>query len=347
VLACGYNVISFVSTQAINFVLIERGEHILKSANTIKKNQELVHRKRKESLLNYVKRNKYLYLLMLPGVIYLIIFKYVPMYGVIIAFKNFSFTKGIIGSPFNNFQHFRILFASQDFYKILFNSVYLSIVKIIFGFPVPIIFALMLNEVGGKKFKRITQTVMYLPHFISWVVIGGIVVIFLSADGGLVNESIKALGFKSIPFLASENWFRTVVIVTDIWKEAGWGTIIYLASLTSINPEFYEAATVDGANRWQQIFYITLPCISNTIIILLTLKIGGLMSNGFEQIYILQNPMNMAVSDIFETYTYRVGLTNTQYSYASAVGLFQSVIGLILIFSTNKIAKMFGKSTIY
>jgi putative aldouronate transport system permease protein len=303
--------------------------------------------KKKGSVLNYIIRNRYLYFLMLPGLIYLIIFKYIPMYGIIIAFKNFSFSKGILGSPFNNFQHFKTLFNSQDFYRILFNSINLSMVKIIFAFPIPIIFAILLNEVSSKKFKRITQTVMYLPHFISWVVIGGIVVIFMSSEGGLINEIIKKLGFAPIPFLASEKWFRTVVIITDIWKEAGWGTIIYLASLTSINPEYYEAATVDGANRWQQIFYITLPCISNTIIILLTLRIGGLMSNGFEQIYILQNPMNMAISDVFETYTYRVGLTNTQYSYASAVGLFQSGIGLILIYCTNKIAKMFGKSTIY
>jgi putative aldouronate transport system permease protein len=306
-----------------------------------------VQMKKKENLLKYFMNNRYLYLLMLPGVIYLIIFKYVPMYGVIIAFKDFSFAKGIIGSPFNNFENFKTLFSSQDFYRILFNSVYLSIVKIIFAFPIPIIFAIMLNEVGNKKFKRITQTIMYLPHFISWVVIGGIVVIFMSADGGLINEIIKKLGYQPIPFLSSESWFRAVVIITDVWKEAGWGTIIYLASLTSISPEYYEAATVDGANRWQQILYITLPCISNTIIILLTLKIGGLMTNGFEQIYILQNPINMAVSDVFETYTYRVGLANTQYSYASAVGLFQSIIGLILIYCTNKIAKMFGKSTIY
>lgn len=306
-----------------------------------------VQMKKKENLLKYFISNRYLYLLMLPGVIYLIIFKYAPMYGVIIAFKDFSFAKGIIGSPFNNFENFKTLFSSQDFYRILFNSVYLSIVKIIFAFPIPIIFAIMLNEVGNKKFKRITQTIMYLPHFISWVVIGGIVVIFMSADGGLINEIIKKLGYQPIPFLSSESWFRTVVIITDVWKEAGWGTIIYLASLTSISPEYYEAATVDGANRWQQILYITLPCISNTIIILLTLRIGGLMTNGFEQIYILQNPINMAVSDVFETYTYRVGLANTQYSYASAVGLFQSIIGLILIYCTNKIAKMFGKSTIY
>jgi putative aldouronate transport system permease protein len=319
----------------------------VKNSNIKVSKGEKIEVKQKSNLLNYIIRNRYLYLLMLPGVIYLIIFKYIPMYGVIIAFKNFSFSKGIIGSPFNNFQHFKTLFESQDFYRIFFNSVYLSIVKIIFAFPIPIIFAIMLNEVSGRGFRRVAQTVMYLPHFISWVVIGGIVVIFLSSDGGLVNEIIKALGFKPIAFLASESWFRTVVIITDIWKEAGWGTIIYLASLTGINPEYYEAATVDGANRWQQIFYITLPCISNTIIILLTLRIGGLMSNGFEQIFILQNPMNMAVSDVFETYTYRVGLTNTQYSYASAVGLFQSVIGLILIFTTNKVAKMFGKSTIY
>jgi ABC-type polysaccharide transport system, permease component len=319
----------------------------MKYSNAATAENKTVQNKKGANLLKYIIKNRYLYLLLVPGLVYLLIFKYIPMYGVIIAFKDFSFSKGIIGSPFNNFKHFRVLFSSQDFYRILYNSVYLSFIKIIFAFPVPIVFSLMLNEIGSKKFKRITQTVMYLPHFISWVVIGGIVVIFLSVDNGLVNEGIRALGGKPIPFLASESWFRTVVIITDVWKEAGWGTIIYLAAMTGISPEYYEAAIVDGANRWQQILYITLPCISNTIIILLILRIGGIMSNGFEQIFILQNPMNNAVSDVFETYTYRVGLTNAQYSYASAVGLFQSVIGLMLVVITNKIAKLLGRSTIY
>lgn len=319
----------------------------MNNSNIVTAEKIPVQKKKGQSMLNYIIKNRYLYLLLVPGLVYLIIFKYVPMYGVIIAFKDFSFSKGIIGSPFNNFKHFHTLFSSQDFYRILYNSVYLSLIKIVFAFPVPIIFALMLNEIGNKQFKRITQTVMYLPHFISWVVIGGIVVIFLSVDNGLVNAGIRLLGGEPIPFLASEAWFRTVVIITDIWKEAGWGTIIYLAAMTGISPEYYEAAIVDGANRWQQILYITLPCISNTIIILLILRVGGIMNNGFEQLFILQNPMNNAVSDVFETYTYRVGLTNAQYSYASAVGLFQSIIGLILVVITNTVAKMFGRSTIY
>mgnify|MGYP005834482973 CR=1 FL=1 len=298
-------------------------------------------------LLAYLIRNKYLYLLLAPGILFILIFNYIPMYGVIIAFKNFSFTKGIMGSPWNDFENFKTLFGSQDFYRILFNSLYLSFLRIVINFPIPILLALMLNEVRHNTFKRITQTVMYLPHFISWVVIGGISIIFLSSDGGLINESIKKLGFESIPFLSSTKWFGPLVVATNVWKEAGWGMIIYLAALTGINPEYYEAATVDGCSRLQKIIHITLPGIRSTIVVLLVLAVGKAMNNGFEHIFILQNNMNLSVSEVFETYTYRVGLTQAKYSFATAVGLFQSAVGVILITVSNRAAKALGQEAIY
>lgn len=309
--------------------------------------QSKVKEKKAEALWTYIVRNKYLYLLSLPGLIYLIIFRYVPMYGVIIAFKDFNFAKGILGSPWNNFQNFKDLFASGDFYQIFANSLSLSLIRLIITFPIPVLLALMLNEIGGAVFKRTAQTLMYLPHFISWVVISGIAINFLSMQDGLVNIVLSNMGMKKINFLASIEWFRTLIISTHIWKEAGWGTIIYLAALTGISPEYYEAATVDGANRFQKIWNITLPGIQNTVVILLILSIGGIMGNGFEQIFLFQNNLNIRVSEVFETYTYRAGILGGRFSFSTAVGLFQSVIGFILVISANRIAKMLGQASYY
>lgn len=297
--------------------------------------------------LTYAWKRRYLYLMCVPGLAFLLIFKYVPMYGVIMAFQDFNFKKGIFGSPFNNFANFRQLFSSAKFFTVFSNSVILSVIRLIVSFPIPIILALLLNEVRCSAYKRTTQTLMYLPHFISWVVLGGIATNFLSMSDGLINGIIEAMGGTKINFLGSEEWFRFVIIATNIWKEAGWGTIIYLAGLTAINPEYYEAATVDGATRWQRILHITLPGISGTIVIMLVLAVGGLMNNGFEQIYLFQNDLNMAVSDVFETYTYKIGIVGGRYSYSTAVGLFKNVIGTVLIFTTNTIAKKLGGSTLY
>ncbi len=295
----------------------------------------------------YVYKYRYLYLMLIPGLVFLILFKYVPMYGVIIAFKNFNFKKGIFGSPFNNFQHFKTLFASARFYRVLGNSLALSIMRLVFSFPVPIILALLLNEMRSVWCKRVCQTMMYLPHFISWVVLAGIATSFLSMTDGLINDMIAKLGGTKINFLGSASWFRFVIIVTHIWKEAGWGTVIYLATLSGISPEYYEAARVDGANRMQQIRYVTLPGLANTIVILLVLQIGGLMNNGFEQIYLFQNDLNLSVSDVFETYTYQIGISSGQYSYSTAVGLFKNVVGMVLVLSSNRIAKKLGGATLY
>ena len=299
------------------------------------------------SLKNYIWKKRWLYLMCIPGLVYLIVFHYVPMYGIMMAFQNFSFKKGIFGSPFNDFANFKELFGSQIFYRVLRNSLFLSVTRLIFSFPVPIILALLLNEIRSKVFKRTAQTLMYLPHFLSWVVLGGIVVNMLSMTDGLVNDLIAASGGEKINFLGSVDWFRTVIIGSHIWKEAGWGTIIYLSALTSINPEYYEAARVDGANRFQQTLYITLPGISGTIVIMLILAIGGLMNNGFEQIFLFKNNLNQSVAEVFETYVYQVGIAGGRYSYSTAVGLFKNVVGAVLVFSSNLIAQKLGQPSFY
>ncbi|MBQ9291321.1 MAG: sugar ABC transporter permease [Clostridia bacterium] len=283
----------------------------------------------------------------IPGLVYLIVFKYVPMYGIIMAFQDFNFKKGIFGSPFNHFAHFKQLFSSGKFSDVFSNSVILSLLRLFINFPIPIILALMINELRSTVFKKSTQTLLYLPHFMSWIVLGGIVQNFLSVNTGLVNDLIDAMGGRRINFLGSEEWFRFVIVITSIWKEAGWGTIIYLAALSSVNPDLYEAATVDGANRWQKILHVTLPGIASTIVITLVLAIGGMMNNGFEQVYLFQNDLNLSVSEVFETYTYKIGIVSGRYSYSTAVGLFKNVIGTILIFSANRIAKKLGSATLF
>lgn len=293
----------------------------------------------------YMVKRRYLYYMSIPGLVYIIIFRYIPMYGIIMAFQDFSFRLGIFGSKFNNFANFKQLFGSEQFYTVFSNSILLSISRLVVSFPVPIILALLLNEIKSLKFKKTSQTLMYLPHFISWVVLGGILTNFLSMNDGLINAFIVKLGGTKINFLGSAKWFRTVIIGSSIWKEAGWGTIIYLAGLSAINPEYYEAATVDGANRFQKLWYITLPSLANTIVIMLILSVGGIMNNGFEQIYLFQNGLNISVSQVFETYIYHIGIVGGRYSYSTAVELFKSVIAAALLLFTNRIAnKLRGTS---
>ena len=302
---------------------------------------------RLQAARRYIWRYKYLYLLLIPAILYFFIFHYVPMYGVIISFKDYSFKKGILGSDWVGLENFIYMFNLSDFYRVFWNSFCLSFLRLIFEFPVPIIIALLLNEIGSKRFKKITQTAIYLPHFISWAVIGGILVNFLSPTWGVVNDIIQRLGFEPIFFLGDPKYFRTTVVISSIWKEAGWGTIIYLAAITGMDMEQYEAATLDGANHWQRLIYITLPNIKTTIILMLILRMGSIMSNGFEQIYTLQNTQNLSVSEVFETYTYRVGLLGGRFSFATTVGLFASVISMIFLLTTNFISKKMGEETIF
>lgn len=300
-----------------------------------------------KAALKYIGKKKYLYILLLPCIVFFFIFHYIPMYGVTIAFKDFSFSRGILKSPWVGFDNFSYMFGLKDFYKVFLNSLTLSFLRIIFGFPAPIILALLLNEMRGQIYKRFVQTVLYLPHFVSWVVIGGIIVNFLSPTWGIVNQILQGMGYEPIFFMAKSEYFRPIIIISEIWKESGWGTIIYLAALAGINPELYEAAIVDGANRFQRLLYITMPCIKSTIITLLILRVGAIMGNGFEQIFVFQNISNLDVSEVFETYTYRVGMLGGRFAFSTTVGLFTSVIGMIMIFFSNKLAKITGENGIY
>ena len=293
-----------------------------------------------KNALSYINKKKYLYLLLIPGVVYFIIFNYIPMYGIIIAFKDFNFAKGILASPWIGFDNFKYMFGLSDFYKVFWNSLYLGFLRLVFGFPIPIILALLLNEIKSRVYQRVMQTVLYLPHFISWVVIGGILVNFLSPSWGIVNIFLKQIGIEPVFFLAKEEYFRPLVLLSSVWKESGWGTIIYLAAIAGINVELYEAAQIDGANRLQRLWHITLPSIKSTIVVLLILRLGQIMGNGFEQIFVLQNPMNLGVSEVFETYTYRVGIIGGRFSFGTTVGLFTSVIGVIFLLASNKVASL-------
>ena len=288
-----------------------------------------------------------MYLLLTPCIIYFLIFHYAPMYGLIIAFKDFKFSQGIWGSAWVGLENFRYLFSLPDFYRVLGNSLMLSLLRLVIAFPVPIILALALNEIPFFKYKRISQTLIYLPYFISWVIIGGILVNLLSPSWGIVNTIIKTLGGEPVFFLGSAKYFRGVAIVSHIWKTAGWETIIYLAAITSISPELYEAAKIDGASRFQRILHVTLPGIKTTIVILLLLSVGNLMNNGFEQIFILQNASNLNVAEVFETYTFRLGMISGRFSFATTVGLFSSVIGFVLLVIANGIAKLMGEEGIF
>lgn len=292
-------------------------------------------------------RNRYLYLLLVPCIVYFVVFKYVPMYGLILAFKDFKFSKGIFGSQWVGWSNFKYLFQLDAFYDVLWNSLKISLLRLLIYFPGPIILALALNEIPLLRFKRLAQTTIYLPYFISWVVIGGILVNLLSPSWGVVNSVIKALGGDPVFFLGKAKYFPGIVVGSNIWKNAGWDTIIYLAALSSINPALYEAAVIDGASRLQRIWHITLPGIKSTIVILLLLNVGSLLSNGFEQIYMLQNGSNLAVSEVFETYTYRLGIVNGRFSFATTVGLFSSVVGFVLLFLADRGAKCMGEEGVF
>lgn len=297
--------------------------------------------------IRYIRKNKYYYLLLLPAVIYFLVFHYFPMYGVIISFKNFNFKKGILGSEWIGLENFRYMFGLSDFYRVFFNSLILSFLRLVFVFPIPIILALMVNEIGNRTYKKVCQTAIYLPYFISWVVIGGILVNFLSPTWGVVNDLIKSLGFEPVFFLGKAQYFRPIVVISSVWKEAGWGTIIYLAAITGIDQELYEAAAVDGASRLQRMLHITLPGIKTTVVLTMILRMGSIMSNGFEQIFALQNSQNLSVSEVFETYTYRVGLLGGRFSFATTVGFFTSVISMIFLVTTNFISKRMGEESIW
>jgi putative aldouronate transport system permease protein len=290
---------------------------------------------------------RYLYLIMLPGLLWYFIFKYLPMYGVIIAFKSYNFSKGIWGSPWVGLKHFEFLFRNNDFFVIVKNTLLINVYELLFAFPIPVLLALLLNEMKNMMFKRSIQTIVYFPHFLSWVVFGGIIIQLLSPNEGFVNNILRYFGMEPVFFMTKSEYFRPIVILSSILKESGWGAIIYLAALSGIDQDQYEASTIDGANRWQKLIYITLPGISNTVILMLILKVGYLLDVGFEQIYILYNPSIYDVGDVLSTYIYRIGLQGAQFSVTAAIGLFQSAIGFFLIWGTNRLARRYSDVSLW
>lgn len=297
--------------------------------------------------LKNVKRDKALLLIVLPVVIHYLIFVYYPMYGNIIAFKKYSPVKGILGSEWVGFRYFLQFFRSPYFARVLRNTLLISVYSILWGFPIPIIFALMTNDLKHGVYKRVVQAVSYIPYFISTVIICGILVNFLSPSSGIINSIIKAFGGEPINFLMEPKWFRTVFIASGVWQGFGWSAIVYLAALTGISQELYEAARVDGASKLQQVFHISIPCILPTIIVTSIMQIGTLMSVGYEKVILLYNPVTLEVADVISSYTYRTGLVEGNYSFGSAVGLFNSAINLVLVFVANRISRKVSEVSLW
>ena len=301
----------------------------------------------KSSVWRRVWKERWLYVLLFPGIIYFIVFKYFPMWGVLMAFQNYRPHRGMLNSQWVGFEHFSRFFGETQFWMLFRNTLILAVYDLVVFFPITIILALLLNEVRNEFFKRTVQTLVYVPHFLSWVVIVGITYILLTTEEGTINQIIKALGGEPIPFLFSKEWFRPLIIMQMIWKDAGWGTIIFLAALAGVNVQLYEAARMDGANRFRLLWHITLPSIRSIIVILLILRLGNFLDLGFEQIFLMLNAMNREVGEVVDTYVYRTGLIQGQFSYSAAVGLFKSVVGLILVVGANWLAKKFGEEGIY
>jgi len=289
--------------------------------------------------ITYLKRYWQLYALISLPLIYFLIFRYGPMYGVQIAFKDFNLFQGINGSEWIGFDAFREVFGMRDFYTTLRNTFMLNFLDLLVSFPAPILLAIMLYEVRFKWFKKISQTILYIPHFISWVIIGGIVYQLFGNQSGMVNGVLESMGLNSIPFLTEKNPWLVTYLFTGVWQSAGWGTILYLAALTGVNKELFEAAEIDGASRLKRIWHITLPSIKPTIVTLLILNLGHMVSIGFDRPYIIGNTAVREYSDVLSTFVYRVGLESGQYTLATVVGLFQAVVGLIFVLGSNYISK--------
>jgi putative aldouronate transport system permease protein len=311
---------------------------------------QLQHRL-KSSKLKEIKKNlyksRYLYIMLAPIIIYYVIFHYAPMYGAQIAFKNFNPFEGIWKSPWVGFKYFLQFFQSVYFWRLIRNTLAINIYGLIVGFPAPILLALMLNEIRNKYFKSTVQTIVYLPHFISTVVVVGMIMTFLSPRSGFVNSFIVAFGGKAIHFMSEPGWFRSIYVWSGVWQEAGWGSIIYLAALTGIDPSLYEAAIVDSASRWQRLIYITIPCLIPTVIIMLIMRMGGLLNVGFEKIMLMYNPITYETADVISTYVYRRGIQGAEYSFSTAVGLFNSVINFIILISFNSLSRKVSETSLW
>ena len=295
--------------------------------------------KKRRSFMRRVRKHKLHLLMILPVICWYLLFRYGPLYGITLAFKEFRMLSGIMGSPWIGLENFNRLFTSYNFWNVFRNTIVIATLKFVFGFPAPIILALMLNELRGQRYKRIIQSLSYLPHFISWVILTGIFMVILSPNRGPINTMLKAMGFESIYFLGDPRYFRGTLVVTGIWKGVGWGSIVYLAALGGVNEELYDAARVDGCGRWARIWHVTLPGITPVVTIMLILSMGSLVDDDFDQIFNLLNDAVLEVGDVLGTFIYRQGVTKMEFGYATAVELFRNLISLVLVLSANYISK--------
>ncbi|MBN3526602.1 ABC transporter permease [Paenibacillus apiarius] len=293
------------------------------------------------------KREWPLHVMLIPGLVFILIFSYIPMVGIIMAFQKYIPTKGVLGSPFVGMKNFQFLIDYPDLGRIFFNTVYIAVMKIVAGLAVPITIAILLNELRKEWIKRTFQTLVYLPHFLSWVLLSGILIDVLSPSSGILNKALGLLGVDPIFFLGDNNWFPYVMVISDIWKEFGFGTIIYLAALTNINPSLYEAAEIDGAGRWKQTLYVTLPGMMPIIVLMLTLNIGNVLNAGFDQIFNLYSPQVYESGDIIDTFVYRMGIEQSQFGFATAVGLLKSIVSFVLISISYVLAYRFANYRIF
>lgn len=281
-----------------------------------------------------------LYLILLPAFLLMVIFKYIPMAGILIAFQDFNIFDGYFKSSFVGLEHFRELFGSEEFYRILRNTLIINFYKLLFWIPLPAILAILLNEVRIALFKKFVQTTIFLPHFLSWVIVGGIFVNLLSSDGS-INDFLARLTIAPISFMLDPDYFRHIIVASSMWKELGWGTIVYLGALSAINPELYEAAMIDGASKLKQLIHVTIPSLASTIVLMALLSLGNILTNSFEQILVMYNAAVYDVADVIETYVFRIGIGQMQYSYTTAVGLFSGLVGFILVMSANAAARKY------
>ena len=319
----------------------------LKTVNTLGGMSKEEKRRKRRSKFKRGLNSWQLYVFVSLAFLVIFIFSYIPMYGILIAFKDFRPAQGILGSEWVGFQHFIRFFQSHHFETLIRNTIAINVYGLIVGFPLPIILALAFNEVKDGFFKKFTQTATYAPHFISVVVMSGMVISFLSPSTGIINHFIEFLGFDRIAFLSDPRWFRTVYVLSGVWQSTGWSSIIYLAALAGVDPTLHEAAIVDGASRLQRAWYINLPTILPTVVILLIMNVGSIMAMGFERIILLQNPLNMETSNVIATYVYEMGLLNAQYSFAAAIGLFNAAINAVLLIVVNQFAKKISEVSLW
>ncbi|HEU9642338.1 TPA: ABC transporter permease, partial [Streptococcus pneumoniae] len=305
-------------------------------------NQEILKKSKIQLTVEHIQKYWILYLMMIPATVLLILFTYGPMYGIIMAFQDFTVFKGYTGSPFVGLKHFQRLFSDPLFYRLFKNTFMVGVLDFLFSFPAPLIFALILNEVRKVRFKSVVQSISYLPHFIPLVVMVGII-FELFGSYGIINSLLSSLGMEPISFFTKSEWFLPLYIGSGVWKTIGWGSIIYMGALTNIDSTLYEAADMDGANRWHKMWHVTLPSLRPTVVTLFILNAGGIMQVGFEKVFLMSSPATYEVSDVLSTYVYRQGILNSDFSYSAAVGLFNNIVALLFVLLANKIAKKLGE----